>query len=206
MMILGIEEHSCISREGEYIEKESPLINTRKNVLAKATKSLRKRVRFVTDSNGHIAPEVDMGRVEITKEERTLMFWDGSVRKRARRYAEAYRKEISREEGSPASSYSSRFQKAYEMCSSNARLQNTPLISKSPTRGLEHQVFPESRKARVRVVRTLVAAQKKLPKKVSPDNQAELLSAVSKKLTRGSRRLARLLGIGDAKVAVAEQP
>jgi hypothetical protein len=47
----------------------------------------------------------------------------------------------------------------------------------------------------------VLMAQKKLPDKVTPDNQAALLSAVSKNLRRPSRRVARIFGIGDARVA-----
>jgi hypothetical protein len=158
------------------------------------------KVRFETDSENQIFPEVDTGRVELTEEEKKLMWWDGGGRRRAKLHARAYKKELEEDEGL-STSYGAKFHQALDMCLSKTLLQNVPLISNSSARGLEHQIFPELTESRHRAVRMVLMAQKQLPDKVTPDNQAALLSSVSKNLTRTSRRVARLLGIGDARVA-----
>jgi hypothetical protein len=146
-----------------------------------------------------LLPQVDTRQVVLlTHEEKKLMWWDFDIRKEARLDALAY-KEDNRGEG--YLSYTSKFHAALHLCSSDGRLENVPLISDVPVRGLEQCMFPGLTHVRLLVVRKVLRAQRKLPAKSSPEQQALLLGAVSKKLTRPSRRVARLLGIGDARVA-----
>jgi hypothetical protein len=143
-------------------------------------------------------PQVDSRRVELTHEEKILMWWESDIKKQARRDGLAYK---DNSEGSL--SYVSKFHQALNLCSSNGRLENVPLISDVSVRGLEQCLFPDLIHARLLVVSKVLRAQRKLPVKISPEQQALLLSVVSKNLTRPSRRVARLLGIGDARVAEA---
>jgi hypothetical protein len=154
------------------------------------------RVRF------DLLPQVDSRRVELTThEEKKLMWWNRSdIKKQARRDGLAYK-----DNGEESLSYVSKFHQALHLCSSNGRLENVPLISDVPVRGLEQCLFPDLIHARLLVVSKVLRAQRKLPAKISPEQQALLLGVVSKNLTRPSRRVARLLGIGDARVAADAQ-
>jgi hypothetical protein len=154
------------------------------------------RVRF------NLLPHVDTRRVELlTHEEKKLLWWDfDDIQKQARLDALAYK-----DNGEGSLSYISKFHKAFHLCRSKGRLENVPLISDDPVRGLEQCLFPALIHARLLVVSKVLRAQIKLPAKTSPEQQALLLSAVSKNWTRPSRRVARLLGIGDARVAAEAQ-
>jgi hypothetical protein len=155
------------------------------------------RVRF------DLLPQVDTQQVELlTHEEKKLMWWDFDIRKEARLDALAYKEDNG---GEGSKSYTSKFHEALHLCSSDGHLENVPLISDVPVRGLEQCMFPGLIHARLLVVSKVLRAQRKLPAKSSPEQQALLLSAVSKNLTRPSRRVARLLGIGDARVAAEAQ-
>jgi hypothetical protein len=149
-----------------------------------------RRVRF------DLLPQVDSRRVEPTHEEKMLMWWDSDIKKQPRQDGLAFK---DNDEG--YLSYVSKFHQALNLCSSNGRLENVPLISDVPVRGLEQGMFPDLIHGRLLVVSKVLRAQRKLPAKTSPEQQALLLSLVSKNLTRPSRLLARLLGIGDARVA-----
>jgi hypothetical protein len=154
-----------------------------------------RRVRF------DLLPQVDTRRVELlTNEEKKLMWWDFDIKKQVRQDALAYK-----DNGEGYISYISKFHEALHLCSSNGRLENVPLVSDVPVRGLEQSMFPHLIHARLLVVSKLLRAQSKLPANTSPEQQAFLLSAVSQNWTRPSRRVARLLGIGDARVAAEAQ-
>ena len=99
------------------------------------------------------------------------------------------------------------FEIALSMCSDTTvdRLENVPLVSNSPVRGLENYLFPQLNKRRRCLVRGIVRSQKRFPEGLEADQKVKLLAATSKKLTLPSRRLARVLGIGDANVSSSLQ-
>ena len=146
---------------------------------------------------------VTIDRVALTTEEAASMWWQSeeanSFKSRAKRAAKVYQtSEVA------SDSYSEKFKEALDICTnSSGQLENVPLVSNSPARGLENYIFPELVQQRKRVIRAVLNAQRKLPRGLSVDHRSKLLNATSKHLTRPSRRLARLLAIGDAKV-VAE--
>ncbi|KAL3925674.1 MAG: hypothetical protein SGILL_000253 [Bacillariaceae sp.] len=76
-------------------------------------------------------------------------------------------------------------------------------LSDSPIRGLEQQIFPEILSNRAAIIRKVVSAQDMLPDGLAPDQQSKLLRAASQNLTKGSRLLARLKGMGDVSMAAA---
>jgi hypothetical protein len=142
--------------------------------------------------------KADTGRVTLTDEEKELMWWNNETKFQAKLDSISFQKEQADDE---SSTYTAAFRQALHMCSSNAPLQGAPLISDSPVRGLEQRIFPELMQPRRRAVAMVLKAQRKLPKGASPEQKAALLCALSKKLTKPSRRVARLLAIGDATVA-----
>ena len=102
------------------------------------------------------------------------------------------------------------YHEALKLCSSTSdelkkggplNPEDIPAISDTPVRGLEQRIFPETVAERQKIVARVVAAQKKLPEKLTADQKSKLLRAASQNLTRKSRMLARLYGIGDEKVA-----
>jgi hypothetical protein len=128
------------------------------------------RVRF------DLLPQVDTRRVELlTHEEKKLIWWDFDIKKQARLDALAFK-----DNGEGSLSYISKFHEAFLLCSSIGRLENVPLISDIPVRGLEQCLFPDLIHARLQVVSKVLRAQIKLPANTSLEQQALLLSAVSK--------------------------
>jgi hypothetical protein len=180
------------------LEDELLMLPTEATSVAKT-----RRVRFRVDENNQIVLDVNTtARVELTEEEKTQMWWSnvsGLQRKnKQNEFKELVRQTSENEE------YIAKFRQALDLCnnsSSKYPLQNVPLVSDCPARGIERVLFPELGQYRRQGVRTIVLAQSRLPPKMSLDLQQKLLGATSKRLSRPSRRLARLLGIGDAMVA-----
>jgi hypothetical protein len=164
------------------------------------TRSSLRRVRFEMNSNNQIIPNVDTSRVELTEEEKKNMWWDAEgIKRKAKLDAKSYQTKLE-DEGSSIS-YNAKFYQAWDLCNLNhGELKNLPLISNVPIRGLEVYIFPELTQSRHYVVRMVLKVQRSLPSKMSPDEQAAVLGSVSKNLTRPSKRLSRLFGIGDAGV------
>jgi hypothetical protein len=129
-----------------------------------------------------------------------LMWWDSNIDKQARLDAMAYK-----DNGKGFLSYISKFHEALHLCSSIGHLEDVPMLSNFPVCGLEQCMFPGLIHARLRVVSKVLRAQIKLSLNKIPKQQALLLGVVSKNLTRPSRRVAQLLGIGDARVAAEAQ-
>ena len=158
------------------------------------------RVQFAVDASNELLCTVNGDRVELTEEEVELMWWQAEeaahFRKRAKHASRVYQ---SAETTCP---YSVSFKQAIELCSSSAgRIENIPLVSNTPARGLEPYVFPELTHRRRKVIRTIVNAQRKLPDGLHPEQKAKLLNAASKSLSRSARRMSRVLALGDASVA-----
>ena len=124
------------------------------------------------------------------------MWWDGEIKKKARLDGLAYK-----DNGEGSISYVSKFHQALDLCSSTGRLENVPLISDVPVRGLEQCMFPGLTHARLLVDSKVPRAQRKLPPQSSPEQHALLSSAASKNLTRPSRRVSRFSGIGHPTAA-----
>jgi hypothetical protein len=162
-------------------------------------------VRFEVDSNDEIIPEIATGRVSLTQEEKTRMWWHGGddIKRRAKREAIKIRR--ASEGGGDEkyfSTYISNFRRALDECiTKSGRFEALPMVSGGPGRGLEQMIFSELSQWRYRFVRTLINAQKQLPATLPHDQKAHLLCATSKLLSRPSMRLARFMAIGDARVA-----
>lgn len=159
------------------------------------------RVHFaVVDGSNELLCTVYGDRVELTEEEIELMWWKAEeaahFRKRAKHVSKVY------QSAGTTCPYTVNFKRAIELCSTTAgSMENIPLVSNTPARGLEPYVFPELTSKRRKVVRTIVNAQRKLPDGLHPEQKAKLLNAASKSLTRSARRMSRILAIGDASVA-----
>jgi hypothetical protein len=105
----------------------------------------------------------------------------------------------------PPSFYLHHFQQALTITQSDGKLDSHLVRSismDSPARGLEHYILPNMNQSRRRVVKMILRAQSRLPPHTNPEQKAFLLREVSKNLSKPSRRIAQLLGIGDAKVLV----
>jgi hypothetical protein len=163
------------------------------------------RVQFAVDTSNELLCTVNGDRVELTEEEVELMWWQAEeaalFRKRAKHASRVY------QSAGTTCPYTISFKRAIDLCSSSAgsRIENVPLVSNTPARGLEPYVFPELTHKRRKVIRTIVNAQRKLPDGLHPEQKAQLLNAASKSLTRSARRMSRVLAIGDANVA-AQSP
>jgi hypothetical protein len=151
------------------------------------------------------AINTDCDRVELTDVEKVLMWWQPlevmEIKQRAKRASALYRHPRGNEEDPPCDYYS-RFASAVDTCTnSSGHIEGVPLLSNTPARGLEPYIFPEYHsQQRLKVVRSVLDAQRKLPSKLSADGRARVLNATSKHLTRPMRTLARLLANGDARV------
>ena len=180
--------------------------NNRKRQLSdKATSSpsrrrLQNRVRFEVDSNNEILRHVQNPheQIIITEEEERAMWWsheEGLDFKRRAKKASKAHQEVD---------YITKFKVAWKACcsESSSSLDNIPLLSNTPTRGLEMYMFPqEIFKHRQRVIRSVLNAQAQIPAKMKAEHRAQLLGAASKRLSRPMRRLSRVLAIGDARVS-----
>jgi hypothetical protein len=168
------------------------------------------KVRFLMDADNEIVCQVNADRLEMTKQDKELMWWSSDdasqFKRRAKRAARVYQKSSSEESESDTKgrSYTAQFKRALETCSnSSGHLEKVPLISNTPARGLENYIFPEIFAHRRDVVRTVLKAQEKIPEDMSSEHRVRLLNATSKCLTRPMRRLSRVMAIGDARVASA---
>lgn len=168
-----------------------------------------RRVRFHQDpASRRVIRKCIYGRVSLTDEEKKALWWEKqplrhSVRQSIRMFkSNEHRDSQSREE------FARRYRGARELCSNSNAVGMEELqmnLSDAPIRGLEQKIFPETVSARQEIIRKVVAAQDKLPSHLPPEQQAKLLRAASQNLTRGSRMLARLNGMGDATVAALER-
>lgn len=176
-----------------------------KHVLALAVRSAndcgRRRVHFQQDPvSRRVVRRVVYGRVTMTEEEKKALWWDNELRKSSRHSIRTFMRD-QHLDGLPKEEFEFKYRQAVAMCNSNCTdITDIPILSDTPIRGLEQKVFPDSINSRQDIVRKVVAAQQKLPKQLSPDQQSKLLRAASQNLTRSSRMLARLYGIGDATV------
>mmetsp|Transcript_745 Transcript_745/g.1366 ORF Transcript_745/g.1366 Transcript_745/m.1366 type:complete len:284 (-) Transcript_745:57-908(-) len=189
------------------------------------------RVHFQKDpATGRLVRKSIYGRATLTAQEKKALWWDmQSLRRSVKRTIRLYKAndEQPQQGGSPSSSSSSsshlscctsnaefaqRYRQTRELCNANAindgmgqqgELPIHRLLSEAPMRGLEQRLFPENIVERQEIIRKVLAAQDKLPTQLSPEQQAKLLRAASQNLTRGSRLLARLYGMGDAAAAAA---
>ena len=158
-------------------------------------------------STSDVAVNVDCNRLELTDEERIQMWWQAreynSFKRKAKQIAKIYQRlgPLDEEE----CDYITRFRNAIDVCTnSSSHVDSVPLLSNTPTRGLEAYIFPQYHsERRKKVIRSVLRAQSKLPTTIDVDGRARLLNATSKHLTRPMRRLARLLAIGDARVAAS---
>jgi hypothetical protein len=111
-------------------------------------------------------------------------------------------------DGPSKEEFNERYRQALDLLSNPAEsisVDDLPCnLSETAIRGLEPKVFPETVTERRGIVRKVVAAQDRLPEGLAPEQQSKLLRAVSQNLTRRSRLLARLYGMGDANVAAME--
>jgi HD-GYP domain-containing protein (c-di-GMP phosphodiesterase class II) len=194
--------------------------------------SSQKRVRFQHDpASKRLVRKVIYGRVTLTNEEKKQLWWDKQIKKSTRRAIRRYQsggsssvssvnknnaKEVNYNSSSDDDErsvtslsrhdFAEKYRQALDVCSSAKTVplpEDIPTISDTPIRGLEHRIFPETVMARQEVVKKVVAAQRKLPPGLTADQQSKLLRAASQNLTRKSRMLARLYGIGDAQVATS---
>mmetsp|Transcript_1801 Transcript_1801/g.4159 ORF Transcript_1801/g.4159 Transcript_1801/m.4159 type:complete len:482 (+) Transcript_1801:428-1873(+) len=178
-----------------------------------------------------IIRKVIYGRAKLTDDERKQLWWNKQIKKSTRRAIKRYQRSSTSIETKANSSASSdddderdersvtslsrpdffrNYQAALALCTSTSaelkkggplNTEDIPAISDTPIRGLEQRIFPEAVAERQKVVARVVAAQKKLPDKLTADQKSKLLRAASQNLTRKSRMLARLYGIGDENVA-----
>jgi hypothetical protein len=185
-------------------------VRATKHVLAITSRALadcgRRRVRFQQDPvSRRVVRRVIYGRVTMTEEERKAFWWDSQRLRKSSRHAIRMYMQNAHLEGVPKQEFEHNYRQALRLCSSNcADMTDIPMLSDTSIRGLEHKIFPESIISRQEVIRKVVAAQHKLPKQLAPEQQSKLLRAASQNLTRSSRMLARLYGIGDATVAAVD--
>jgi hypothetical protein len=165
-----------------------------------------RRVRFQQDPDSRrIVRKAIYGRVTMTPEEKKALWWDKQLKKSARLAIRMYRHNRG-SDGPSKEEFEQKFSQALALCRSNCeKMEAIPMLSDTPIRGLEQKIFPETVQARQEVIRKVVAAQHKLPKQLAPEQQSKLLRAASQNLTRSSRMMARLYGIGDANVAAADE-
>jgi hypothetical protein len=168
-----------------------------------------RRVHFQQDpASRRVIRKTIYGRVNLTEEEKKALWWDKQpLRQSVRR---SIRKFKSNEhcEGPSSEEFAQRYRRVLELCSSCTTVCMEELqfnLSDAPIRGLEQKIFPETVSARQEIIRKVVAAQHKLPSHLPPEQQSKLLRAASQNLTRGSRMLARLNGMGDATAAALER-
>jgi hypothetical protein len=79
------------------------------------------------------------------------------------------------------------------------------LISQTSARGLEVYIFPILNRFRNKAVQDILRAQANVPPHLDMDKKQRMLSAKSKLLSRPARKLAKVLGDGDAIVAMKIQ-
>lgn len=145
-------------------------------------------------------------RVEITDDD-VCELWHGSeTRRRAKADAAAFRgaSRDAPENDIESCTYLEHFKQALTITQSNGKLDDLvrTMSVDSPARGLEPTIVPGLMEARRRRIAMILRAQKRLPPQATPEQKAYLLREVSRNLSTPSRRLAQLLGVGDAKVVI----
>ena len=182
----------------------------------------RRRVRFESHDDETLRPRTKVHDICFTSElsleqERERCWWSkAELKQNAKNDVRAYRDANSRTCSSSQTQQGTQtdkneFSLAWKLCIENSRNHNfdiveaVPLIpGQVPYRGLELCLFPELKRNRRYVISTFLKVQQKLPRQMSADQRDQALSAVSKKLTKPSKRIARLLGIGDANFVAEE--
>jgi hypothetical protein len=162
-------------------------------------------VHFQQDPcSGRMVRKSIFGRVELTEEEKVALWWDKQALRKSIRHDIRMFKSNKHGEGPSCEEFTRLHRQARDLCSQSNSVTMEDIqmnLSDVPIRGLEPKIFPELASGREDIIRKVVAAQDKLPTQLSHDQQSRLLRGVSQNLTRSSRLLARLNGIGDAHVA-----
>eukprot|EP00934_Nitzschia_sp_Nitz4_P008310 Nitzschia sp. Nitz4//scaffold230_size58257//36396//37061//NITZ4_006485-RA/size58257-processed-gene-0.101-mRNA-1//-1//CDS//3329543262//8300//frame0 len=156
----------------------------------------KKQVRFNLESS-----QVDSNRVCLTQEECESMWFGRSTKKQALSEATVFRESPKGSMDVDSRSYLACFKEALSTCHSDNKLEHLPPVSgDTSARGLEPLIFPEMVKIRRRATQMVLKAQERFPPGANRDQRAALLGSVSKSLSKPSRRMARILAVGDAKV------
>ena len=148
------------------------------------------------------------GRVSLTEEEKQALWWDKpSLRKSVKQSLREFKANV-HSEGPSFEEFSQRYRFVMEKVASNTMEGDTDTVNLSdfPCRGLEQHIFPETMACKESIIRKVVAAQDRLPIQLPPEQQAKMLRVASQTLTKTSRALARLKGMGDASIAALEHP
>ena len=146
-------------------------------------------------------PQTIYGRFTMTEEEKALMWWDNEIKRQAKQDVRRCRERVPKD---GETSFVEQFRNALSVCNSENRLDAVPCLTSGPERGLEQFLVPEIAEIRKRNIRMLVGAQKKFPARASRNKRAQLLAAVAKKLSKPSRRLARVKAHGDIQEVIGQ--
>jgi hypothetical protein len=168
-----------------------------------------RRVHFQQDPvSRRVIRKCIYGRANLTEEEKRAQWWDKQpLRKSVRNSIRMFQSD-EHCEGPSYEEFARCYRQARQQCTNSNPVGMEELqinLSDVPIRGLEQKIFPETVSARQDIIRKVVAAQDKLPSHLPPDQQSKLLRAASQNLTRGSRMLARLHGMGDAAAATLDR-
>jgi hypothetical protein len=198
---------------GRVISPEDPF--TRKVASHKRQRSSRKRVTFdlnMTSGAGSLN-ERRIEEVLVSREQLKDLWIGNESKRRAKTVVDRFKQTLAKEKEATetedntsvcSSSYLNHFQQALTITQSDEKLDSLvrAISMDSPARGLEHFILPHVNQTRRRAVKLILRAQSRLPSHTPPEQKAFLLREVSKNLSKPSRRIAQLLGIGDAKVLV----
>ncbi|KAG7364082.1 hypothetical protein IV203_037284 [Nitzschia inconspicua] len=193
------------------VEKKPYVPDKTANSLSKKRKhsSCFRRVHFQQDpSSRRVLRKCIYGRATLTNEEKKALWWDKQSLRASVRQSIRMFKSNEHCEGPSFEEFSQRYLRARELCGNSNSVGMEELqfnLSDSPVRGLEQKIFPGTVRARQDIIRKVVAAQDKLPSHLPKEQQSKLLRAASQNLTRGSRMIARLNGIGDAGAAALDR-
>lgn len=168
-----------------------------------------RRVHFQQDPDSRrVIRKSIYGRASLTDEEKKTLWWDKQPLRHSVRQSIRMFKSNKHCDGHSCEEFTQSYRRARELCRNSNAVGMEELqmnLSDAPIRGLEQKIFPDTVAARQEIIRKVVAAQDKLPSHLPPEQQSKLLRAASQNLTRGSRMLARLNGMGDATVAALER-
>lgn len=167
-----------------------------------------RRVHFQHNpESGRIVRRSVYGRVTLTEDEKKALWWDKPTLRKSVKHSLRMFKYNEHCEGPSFDEFLHGYRHVLEKVGSDnaaVAMEDIELnLSDSPVRGLEQQIFPETLWNREAVIRKVVAAQDMLPDNLAPEQQSKLLRAASQNLTKGSRLIARLKGMGDASIAAA---
>ena len=189
---------------GMEIERKAP---QKTHSYKKRRSTSYRRVHFqMNQESGRIVRRSVYGRVTLTEEEKQALWWDKpTLRKSAKQSLREF-KANEHCEGPSFEDFRQRYRMVMDKVASNSMegCAEEMNLSDSPIRGLEQHVFPETMAAKQSIIRKVVAAQDRLPSQLPPEQQSKLLRAASQNLTKSSRLLARLKGMGDASIAALE--